>query len=544
VATARSLLDSMKGNPQARWLMLGLSSAVLIALGLRVYYAIYMPVWLDEALSWRLASMDWTEMWYRLQETGTVHPPLYFALLRLQMALLGDNPWALRWLSVICGTLLVPAAYWFALECLRSAGRGVSAHGQSLPVGVGMLAAWLVALNPMQIHLCCQARGYALALFLVVATSSLVLRALRETRHVWLLWSAYVLLTLAAWYTHYLTMLSSAVQWLYALAVLLIPKCYLFTGTVSTSDPSQPQPVCGWKLTGLGVSVLTVIAGFIPWASICWTQLSHARVAWHRPLMPAELTGEWGRALAGSFFDPPHFELNVLDIGVVLVVALASVWAVLRVRPAGYLLLLQAWLPPVLLGIVSWLSPRNVYSARYFFAAEFTWIILLAMLILDSVWQWERWIISLVALILMTIALATRSDWQYLGKSVGMAAVRDYIAEQWQDGDIVLAENPADFLVARYYFRACEIPVYLYGTSSSRQGYRGRTHLLDDDLCTREQLVQWRPQRIWYLRSGAYGVFPRLDLPEPWKNQETRAFARPFYLEGPLYLTRYRRQDK
>lgn len=138
-------------------------------------------------------------MWQRLQETGTVHPPLYFLLLRSLIAIAGDEPLTMRLLSVLAGSFLVPAAYWLTYICLS----GRVNHGERLLVdnqaGIGILAALLVAINPLQIHLACQARGYALAALLLALAAVALLRQLHGANQTWRGWVTYTLLTLAAW---------------------------------------------------------------------------------------------------------------------------------------------------------------------------------------------------------------------------------------------------------------------------------------------------------------------------------------------------------
>lgn len=513
--------------------MLLLGFLTLLGFAVRCYLAHQLPIWLDEALSWRLAQMPWQVMWQRLQETGTVHPPLYFALLQLLIVVFGDTPIALRSFSVLCGTLLIPGSYWLTLNCLRgraNTGQHENTHDDA---GPALLAACLVAFNPLQIHLACQARGYALASFWVMIASIVLLQVLHRDFRAWLGWSLYSTATVLAWYTHYLTILSSAAQWLY-IAGFLFAR-YRWTGSRPLTEPAAVRKA--WAIhqgAYFIVSVFVTVMIYAPWLEVSWQQLQRARVAWQRPITQNELLTEWGRAALGSFFDAPRTDLWWRDCLVVAVLVLASVWTILRVRPTGYFLLLSAWLPPLVLAIVSYLSPRSVFTARYFFLAEHSWLVLAALLAVDTVARWDRWLIYALLSLAMCMALAGRSDWRTLPP--GMASVARLLEQQAQPDDVVVAGNPADFFTARYYLRRQSVRIFLYGPNPSRRGYRGTTHLLDEEIITPARLDELQPRRIWYLRSWAYGVGSSTPLPPRWREVSRQQFPRLMYLEGPIYV--------
>ena len=81
---------------------------ILLAFGLRLYAIDRQDLWGDEAISVWLSSQSLPQAF--LGTTGA-HPPLYRLLLYLWLRPAGALPLAVRFLSVLFGTLTVPVVY-------------------------------------------------------------------------------------------------------------------------------------------------------------------------------------------------------------------------------------------------------------------------------------------------------------------------------------------------------------------------------------------------------------------------------------------------
>jgi 4-amino-4-deoxy-L-arabinose transferase-like glycosyltransferase len=92
-------------------------------------------------------------------------PPLYYALAWVWAQLVGTGPWGLRSLSALAGVATIPVAYLVGCE-LRDR-------------RAGLLAAALVAVNPMLIWYSQEARAYALLVFFCALSLLYCVRALR-----------------------------------------------------------------------------------------------------------------------------------------------------------------------------------------------------------------------------------------------------------------------------------------------------------------------------------------------------------------------------
>ncbi len=120
---------------------------VLAGLALRMVRLDFQPLWWDEGYSVWFAGQSLLEM-VRLT-AADIHPPLYYALLHLWTLGLGLAPVALRLFSVAASVVAIPLAYLL----------GRDLQGRR----AGLLAAALVALNPMAIFYGQEVRMYGLA---------------------------------------------------------------------------------------------------------------------------------------------------------------------------------------------------------------------------------------------------------------------------------------------------------------------------------------------------------------------------------------------
>jgi 4-amino-4-deoxy-L-arabinose transferase-like glycosyltransferase len=171
-------------------LVLGVTAVALVVRALAV-----RGLWLDEAISVREASLPFDEMIQALR-TSDRHPPLYFALLWLDVRALGTSEAAVRAPSIAAGALLVPALYLAARELWdRRTGRVAAAFGAFAP-----LVVWYSQ----------EARMYALfMLFSVLCVWAQALALRRGRAFDWAFFVASA--GLLAW-THYFGLIQIVVQ--------------------------------------------------------------------------------------------------------------------------------------------------------------------------------------------------------------------------------------------------------------------------------------------------------------------------------------------
>lgn len=186
----------------ALWLAL---AVLLLAATLRLYNITQQSIWFDEAFAWNIIIQD--DMFPRIS-TDT-HPPLYYIALRGWVALAGDSPLALRYLSALVGLMSVALVYQIGRE-LSIGRRGWS--------GLAALAALMMALSDAEIFLAQEARNYTLYTFFACLSMWLYLRYIRRGgARYGLLWAA---VNSALVYTHYQGLFIPAIQGIHALLFL------------------------------------------------------------------------------------------------------------------------------------------------------------------------------------------------------------------------------------------------------------------------------------------------------------------------------------
>lgn len=128
-------------------------AATLFGLALRAARLSFQPLWWDEGYSVWFATHPLGQM--AALTAQDIHPPLYYALLHGWTLLFGAGPVALRLPSVIFGTLAIPAVY-LAGQRLFGSRR------------VALLAALLLAFNPLHIFYSQEIRMYGLVALLSI----------------------------------------------------------------------------------------------------------------------------------------------------------------------------------------------------------------------------------------------------------------------------------------------------------------------------------------------------------------------------------------
>jgi mannosyltransferase len=175
----------------------------VIGFALRLTFLGRQSLWYDEAFSLAVARADWPVFWAALLSDG-VHPPGYYLLVREGLALFGNGEFALRFSSVLAGTLAVPLLY--QLGCILGGRRW------------GLVAGLLLALNPFALWYAQEARMYSLTLCLSIAGGYTFWRLVTrpDTRH----WLWLTLVSALSFVVHYFAFLFSLVQFVYLVASL------------------------------------------------------------------------------------------------------------------------------------------------------------------------------------------------------------------------------------------------------------------------------------------------------------------------------------
>ncbi|HJW84316.1 MAG TPA: glycosyltransferase family 39 protein, partial [Anaerolineae bacterium] len=137
-------------------------SILVLAAALRFYHIDAQSFWNDEGNSARIAERSLPQILEAA--AGDIHPPLYYLTLHAWRGLFGQGEAALRGLSAVFG--LITVAFTYLL------GRRVFDNR------VGLIGAFLAAVNPFQVYYAQEARMYMMLTAIGVVTTYILVRLL------------------------------------------------------------------------------------------------------------------------------------------------------------------------------------------------------------------------------------------------------------------------------------------------------------------------------------------------------------------------------
>jgi mannosyltransferase len=190
--------ETIRSRSRAFWVVAGLTA---LGAGLRFATLGIQSYHHDEIVT--AGRVLHAGFWHAMDAVGFSEsaPPLYYALAWLWTQLTGTGEYGLRSLSALAGTATVPVVYLLGAEL-----RGRRA---------GIVAAALVAVNPMLLWYSQEARGYALLVLLTAVAAGFFVRALDRGRRADLIgWGVASALALA---THYFAFFPIALEGLWLL---------------------------------------------------------------------------------------------------------------------------------------------------------------------------------------------------------------------------------------------------------------------------------------------------------------------------------------
>ena len=178
-----------------QWLILPI---VALAFATRLYRLGEQSLWFDEIVIVALARIPWYDGLVAALGQGIQFTPMFPWVIKLWLAV-GDTDWLLRVPAVIVGVLTVPMVF--------KLGRLYFSDG------VGLLAAFIFAINPYQVWYGQEVKLYALLTLAAVGAMAAFGQMLRTggRRGLWPL----ILFNLLGFTAHYFAFLVSTVQFLY-----------------------------------------------------------------------------------------------------------------------------------------------------------------------------------------------------------------------------------------------------------------------------------------------------------------------------------------
>ncbi|MBN1993339.1 MAG: glycosyltransferase family 39 protein [Anaerolineae bacterium] len=342
-----------------------------LAFALRLYHLNFQSIWWDEGHSIFVAAHPLSKI--PTLPAMDVHPPAYFALLRLWLALAGSGEFALRYLSVFFSTLTVALLWRFAASLYRPSARPARA-----------LAAFLAALSPMYVAYAQEVRSYAMLAFLSAASTFTLWRLLSANRQKSTAYNQpkfllfYILLTAACLYTHYFTvflLIFHNLAWLAWLVFGLVPKLGLGTSKFTPKPATLKIRAGYWLASQAGILLL-----FTPQLSLALRQIAGYTNPNLIPPGPAHFIGRsWQAYTTGLTMDPIPARWGMAGIAAVLLVSWLIVFGANRAKLVIPFLFLTSWLAVPLAAYFIVLQRQPSFEPRYLIPATPALFLLLAV---------------------------------------------------------------------------------------------------------------------------------------------------------------------
>lgn len=281
---------------------------LLAALGLRFFRLGAQSLWSDEGNSVALAQAGFAEIAARTAQD--IHPPLYYWLLKVWLALFGSSEFAARSLSAVLGVLLVAVVYRLGVRLFNRQ--------------AAIAGAFLAAVNPFQIYYAQEARMYLLLALLGAVCVWLALESWTATgKRQALVWSGYALATALGLYTQY--------------AFPVIPAAINLAAIVALWQNRR-------KLIGWMALQLAAVALYLPWLPIAWQQLT----TWPTELLTPASAGEIAltllRYLSLGVSAPAVNTVWLVGFGIVLALSVFSGQRSVVSGQRSAIILLWLWL--------------------------------------------------------------------------------------------------------------------------------------------------------------------------------------------------------
>ena len=397
-------------QPGYRWLLIGI---ILLAALVRLPTLTRQSLWFDEAVTVAFSLADVPTLLRAVLIDG-VHPPLFYFVSKVALSLWGLTEFGVRFQAVVPALLTIPVIYRLGQAMVNRP--------------VGLLAALLLALNPLHVWLSQETRMYGLLLLLVTASMLFFWLGLHTNRPRY--WLGLFGVNALAFNIHYFSLLLPAIQ----LAIIL------------SRFRDYVRPFRWWVVVQFTASLT-----FLPWL-IALSRREYQSFgigSLQRPGLADIPLTLWN--FAGGFSTYLSGPLAVAA-AIILAIALGSgLWR--RDRRFRFAQIMLAWWVFLPVGLVWLVSQRRSFYADKYLSLVIPGLLLLLALGAIQLKQSPRWRNLLVAGLIIASGYGLLSTWS------DPAFFRDnwrdlvaYVSQHEQPGDVILLYTPHIELPFNYYY--------------------------------------------------------------------------------------------
>ncbi len=379
---------------------------LLLATGLRVHGLSHDSLWGDEITTVLLARKSIAD----LISTNIVWeniPPLHHLIMHFWIIPFGDSEFSVRMPSLLAAV----AGVWMLYILV----------GRLLGAQIALIAALLLAVNPMQIAYSQECRSYTLSVLLGLAATDVFVRLLRRPTQ--RLNAAYALLAAMGLYAH-----------LYGLFAILAHHIVYWTLLARSKRPLRLRPRA-WIIDNLAAAAL-----FGPWVPIVitWTR-AVAKNFWVRQVTLDDIARSY-YMFAGS-----RATLFMLTALIVLGVAR-------RRHMRGIFILLALMLTPVVVPVIISVLTHPTFAPRYGIIAT----VAMCALAAAGIAALPPWIGAVTLLVLVCISplgdapRIYRENWRAAG---------DFLNHNMRKGDLAVVHARGGLRLYDYYVNRDDVDV-------------------------------------------------------------------------------------
>lgn len=496
------------------------------AVGLRSYQLTERSIWFDEAFSWRLTTVSFSEMIERTSHD--VHPPLYYLVLKTWTIVFGGSVLALRSFSLVAAVISIVLAYMVGSYGFRNE-------------SAGLLNAALMALSGWQIALSQEARMYMFAILLGLLSVWLLLHAIRSSPQKIGWWILYGISVATLAYTHYYAFFTIAAQGIWLL------------GYVVALTRGRLGEILQWRLFWYAVLGYALSAlFFLPWLKIFLAQQSQVQQSFWIPAIDRwSVSDSIYRMLRSVLYGPSHetwlhVMLALIPIALILLI---WVWLVLRsttyTRHTGdmaWLMMCAVAIPFMLSVIISTLT-QSVYQDRYFALTHVFLLLSIAIFIMYVKPVWVRGILIVGVLGFFSFATVRYAQQLNIPAKPGVRVATDTLVQQRGDNEPIIVSSPFIFFsVDHYLTERFNLPMQakLFSETGELAHFAGGPILNQVDI-VKPDIFQGQEKSLWIVETTGFGG-SELPVPLEWQRSSRQTFPEVFGYQGDIILNHYLRK--
>ncbi len=441
---------------------------------LRIYHLETESMTLDEVYSIRLSENSILGIINGLKTDA--HPPLYFITLHYWMQLLGNEPLAVRSLSLLFGIISIGIVYRIA-------------NLISGPL-TGIWSSIIFALSPFYIQYSQQTRGYTLLLLLVLMSFYFFLKMLFVSENSNKNAIGYIIFTSAMLYTHN-----------YAIFIFLSQIIYVIILYMKGQEP--------WKKWLIPISAVNM--AYLLWLPIVYLQAFKVRENWN-----PKLNITWDDAIGTMVTWSGSWQLLIL----LLLFVVYGSWNI-KASPIKEKLLLGVWcvvsiIPPMLISLV-----KPMYMDRYSVGSAAAFYILAA----QGLSKFRSLRASFIVIIALLVFYAPALTGYYQkSQKENWSGMVQFVQEKENDGDVILVSPAKAVIPVRYYYRGQSVvyPLdpykFLYKVNLMPYGVTDELDLSEHTEKLLNGLIKSK-KRVWLiLRSEVFEYHLEQDLTRALEN--------------------------